>query len=510
MSKEFDKAITFEVSGIEIASVIDNYPYDVLKIDFTDWITKLFIKDNPKVNEKGHTIKAEASKKLSVDGKIIISQYISYEKDGCGMGHRLGGKEYEITIKSLLNGSYFGVSSYENNEILIKKYRISYVDNLEITPVEEFVISEETIKNDHLKDKLKDIVDITDFTDNLTRLFFGIFGNHKGMPEIYRELREAIKFFKRNIDNVCAQDDKVIIQYEFFKNLYTETFFCLIEGLIKDGIDYRYLYQENPVFTHEPFSERIIYPKKIKDYIDHYDLTSQKDFKRIDNLIKQVGMDRAIEFIDFFDQLNHTPIYFNSYHIDILTEIYRHTDIKPIVLIRRMLKAYFEESIDPAEYLVYARDYCKMNDLLENKNTGLPKDLKDKHDKLQELVAEINFEKQNKAFSKVAETNKELLQVLPENDKYIIVCPENGKDLINEGMALNHCVGSYVGAYVSCDSKIFFVREKNSIEASYVTLELNSNNNLVQIRGFNNSRPNAEVIAYVKEWVNRLGGNIYE
>lgn len=313
MSKEFDKAITFEVSGIEIASVIDNYPYDVLKIDFTDWITKLFIKDNPKVNEKGHTIKAEASKKLSVDGKIIISQYISYEKDGCGMGHRLGGKEYEITIKSLLNGSYFGVSSYENNEILIKKYRISYVDNLEITPVEEFVISEETIKNDHLKDKLKDIVDITDFTDNLTRLFFGIFGNHKGMPEIYRELREAIKFFKRNIDNVCAQDDKVIIQYEFFKNLYTETFFCLIEGLIKDGIDYRYLYQENPVFTHEPFSERIIYPKKIKDYIDHYDLTSQKDFKRIDNLIKQVGMDRAIEFIDFFDQLNHTPIYFNSY-----------------------------------------------------------------------------------------------------------------------------------------------------------------------------------------------------
>ena len=81
MSKEFDKAITFEVSGIEIASVIDNYPYDVLKIDFTDWITKLFIKDNPKVNEKGHTIKAEASKKLSVDGKIIISQYISYEKN---------------------------------------------------------------------------------------------------------------------------------------------------------------------------------------------------------------------------------------------------------------------------------------------------------------------------------------------------------------------------------------------------------------------------------------------
>lgn len=510
MSKEFDKNIVFEISGKEIASVINNYQYDILKIDFTDQLAKNFVENNQKVKETNKIICPDLSPNSFVGNKIIISQYTLYENSNPRFRRRLDGKDYEIEIPSFLNDSYFAISSYENNEIIVKKYRITYSDYLEIIPIEEFIISEEAIKAGHVQDKLKNIADIVNFTDNLVRLFFGIFSTHKGMPEIYPQLRKAINTFKLRIDHEWYKDDKVLIQYEFFKNMYTELFFCLIEGIIKDDMDYEYLYEENPVFTHEPFSERIIYPKKIKDYIDHYNLTSQKDFKQIDNLIKQVGMDRAIEFIDFFDQLNHTPIYFNSYHIDILTEIYRHTDIKPSVLIKRMTKAYFEESIDPAEYLICARDYCKMNELLGNENTGLPKDLKDKHNKLQELVAEINFEKQNKAFSKVAETNKELLQVLPENDKYIIVCPENGKDLINEGMALNHCVGSYVGAYVSGDSKIFFVREKNSIEASYVTLELNSNNNLVQIRGFNNSRPNAEVIAYVKEWVNRLGGNIYE
>ena len=48
------------------------------------------------------------------------------------------------------------------------------------------------------------------------------------------------------------------------------------------------------------------------------------------------------------------------------------------------------------------------------------------------------------------------------------------------------------------------------MDSPYVTLELNKNNTLVQIKGFNNRKPIPEVINYVKEWVNNFGGQIYE
>lgn len=225
MSKEFDKNIVFEISGKEIASVINNYQYDILKIDFTDQLAKNFVENNQKVKETNKIICPDLSPNSFVGNKIIISQYTLYENSNPRFRRRLDGKDYEIEIPSFLNDSYFAISSYENNEIIVKKYRITYSDYLEIIPIEEFIISEEAIKAGHVQDKLKNIADIVNFTDNLVRLFFGIFSTHKGMPEIYPQLRKAINTFKLRIDHEWYKDDKVLIQYEFFKNMYTELFF---------------------------------------------------------------------------------------------------------------------------------------------------------------------------------------------------------------------------------------------------------------------------------------------
>lgn len=107
-------------------------------------------------------------------------------------------------------------------------------------------------------------------------------------------------------------------------------------------------------------------------------------------------------------------------------------------------------------------------------------------------------------FAKQASENKLLLDTLPESKTLTIVSPTIPNDLINEGLHMGHCVGTYVERYASGTSKIFFVRKKDDVEKSYVTIELNKYNKLVQARGFCNSSPDKEVLKFIDNWVNTL------
>lgn len=504
MSKEFNGNVIFNVDGMEIAEKINDYQYDIPEIDFIDKVTELFIQDNPEVKDGNNKISVDLDKR-SIEGKTVkVYEYVVYDSKNSGRCHHLE-IPYKIKKKALLDNSYFGISEYANNEIRIKKYKIEYKEELEIIPVKEFIISEETIKDEKLKEEFVDIVNISDFKENLIRLFFGIFSQHKGMADIYNELKEAIKYFGMYIKN-----ESVITQYEFFRNIYTEKFFCLIESHIKENIKYEYLYEANPVFTQKDFPERITYPKKLKEYIKEYHLDNDSDMKRISELIEQVGINYTMEFMDLYAKAHKTDFYFPIFIFEDLIELYKYVNIKPSVLMGRMIKAYFEENIIPRYYLKYAVDYCNMSKILKKDVTNIPKDLKEKHDKLQNQIQSVIVKQKVELFKAVSEKNKELLKYLPENKDYTIICPEKAEDLINEGMMLNHCVGSYINPYTEGCSKIFFVRQKNDMDSPYVTLELNKNNTLVQIKGFNNRKPIPEVINYVKEWVNNFGGQIYE
>lgn len=89
-----------------------------------------------------------------------------------------------------------------------------------------------------------------------------------------------------------------------------------------------------------------------------------------------------------------------------------------------------------------------------------------------------------------------------KGNRYSILIPTSIENLIEEGNALNHCVGSYVDRVINGSSKILFVRRNEELNKPFVTFELNKNDDLVQIRGKSNSTPIKEVIDFVNE---RLG-----
>lgn len=57
-------------------------------------------------------------------------------------------------------------------------------------------------------------------------------------------------------------------------------------------------------------------------------------------------------------------------------------------------------------------------------------------------------------------------------DDFSVIVPAEADDLIDEGAALDHCVGGYVGAVTSGRSQIYFLRRTGSEDVPYYTMEV--------------------------------------
>ena len=87
--------------------------------------------------------------------------------------------------------------------------------------------------------------------------------------------------------------------------------------------------------------------------------------------------------------------------------------------------------------------------------------------------------------------------------KLQIVCPKQTDDLITEGQALHHCVGTYIDRVAAKKCLIVFVRRVEEPEKPFVTVEV-SNGKIVQIRGERNSDPTEEVKKFVDLWSRKV------
>ena len=76
------------------------------------------------------------------------------------------------------------------------------------------------------------------------------------------------------------------------------------------------------------------------------------------------------------------------------------------------------------------------------------------------------------------------------------------KELIEEGLRLNHCVGGYIGIHAQGKRCIFFVRKEKKPDEPYFTLELDMEKmTTIQNRGKKNCERTPEVIAFEKAWL---------
>ena len=92
-----------------------------------------------------------------------------------------------------------------------------------------------------------------------------------------------------------------------------------------------------------------------------------------------------------------------------------------------------------------------------------------------------------------------------KEDTFIVIIAKNPQDLIHEGNILNHCVGrmNYDQRFIREESLIFFIRNKETPDTPFVTVEYSlENHTVLQCYGYRDSKPDEQVLDFVNnKWL---------
>ena len=90
-----------------------------------------------------------------------------------------------------------------------------------------------------------------------------------------------------------------------------------------------------------------------------------------------------------------------------------------------------------------------------------------------------------------------------EADGMKIVLPSSPDEIIAEGQALHHCVGTYVERVAKHECIILFLRQSSNMDKPFYTLEI-KNRKAVQVRGLKNCPATPEVQAVVDRFESQV------
>ena len=179
--------------------------------------------------------------------------------------------------------------------------------------------------------------------------------------------------------------------------------------------------------------------------------------------------------------------------IQYLSELH---DLKELLEYCKPYDLYNYKLKDTWLYLDYIKFCKKLRYNLKDKSILYPKNLRVKHDELQNLV-KINKDKQTRKQIK-ARYNK-IKQNTYENKKFVIYPTKSIEEMINESAQQNNCVKTYADRVAKGKCDIYFMRLVNEREKSLVTVEVRGNK-VVQQRIKNNMDTTPEQKRFLKKW----------
>ena len=149
--------------------------------------------------------------------------------------------------------------------------------------------------------------------------------------------------------------------------------------------------------------------------------------------------------------------------------------------------AYYTQGLECSETMELWHDYLSMFNRYYQRNVKgaeelYPDSLKKAHDV---LVMQTN--KWATGHSAVghsfAEVNEKWKHLEFHDREFEIILPHSAREVVMEGTALHHCVGTYVQRIVDGYCLILFIRRRNCEEKSFFTMEYDLNGRIRQIRG---------------------------
>ncbi len=135
------------------------------------------------------------------------------------------------------------------------------------------------------------------------------------------------------------------------------------------------------------------------------------------------------------------------------------------------------------EWMDYIGQCKKLRYDLSDDSIVRPKNLTKSHNRLSKL---IKYQESKELDEKILKRSNELIKELYfEYDGLFIRPAQSSQEFINEGKALNHCVGGYAERHASGSCTILFVRKKEEPQKPYFTVEVRGNR-IIQARGYKN------------------------
>ncbi|RYG30675.1 MAG: hypothetical protein EON93_14360 [Burkholderiales bacterium] len=115
-----------------------------------------------------------------------------------------------------------------------------------------------------------------------------------------------------------------------------------------------------------------------------------------------------------------------------------------------------------------------------------------------------NFSPRTTSVIGVSTTPKqiELVRITETSERWVIRQIRTGDELAEEGARMHHCVYSYKGSCMSGHSSIWTMRRNNK---RMLTIEMNNQADIVQIRGFGNRLATPEEMKMINQWAREAG-----
>ena len=221
---------------------------------------------------------------------------------------------------------------------------------------------------------------------------------------------------------------------------------------------------------------KIKYKKEYLSFIKKYDLS----FKIYHALLISDVFD--YNFLKYFEM--------NMYRKNLEKRKYNYKKIKEYFDINNIEYDHLSEYFD---YLDFAK---KLGYNMKDKKVIYPLNLKEEHDRLSKMYEVASNKINNKNIKKLS---KRLDSNCYEDDKYIIYPAHSVEEIIDESKMQNNCVKTYIEKYSNNETQIYFMRKKDNIKKSFVTIEV-VNGKVVQAKFKNNESISHDIEMILKKW----------
>ncbi len=337
----------------------------------------------------------------------------------------------------------------------------------------------------------------------------------------YKELEETIIRFKNTTEEINDKDFDLLDEYIFntfeHQYLYTDSL-----NDLKNTTPYRYsnIWTLKDYLTDHYFSLSSIsfYPVYYKEFeyllkLKLYELAinSCSEIKYKGSFKSTFGIEK--KYYEFMKKINIDYLelealkLYPTTDINILNFIKNNLSLTELILkyttLDKVLNYFKNQNLtlnNLHEYGDYIRCCEEMKLNLKDHTVLFPKHFTQSHDK---ITNEMIISKDPQTNKRIKNLSNILILNKYEDDKYIIFPADSINSLIDESNKQSNCVRTYCNMVSNNECQIYFMRHKDNINKSFVTIEVR-NNKVVQAKTKFNNDVSPKIMNIIKKWEQTL------